>query len=51
LNYKEAENILDIYSLEEILELNDCTIEDVLCFLVDEEFIITLPDPNLLDLE
>ena len=31
--------ILDVYSLEEILELNDLTTEDALEFMVEEEFV------------
>jgi hypothetical protein len=50
LNIREIENILDTYSLEEILELNDLTEVDVLYFLVDEEFLI-LPEPRPVDLE
>lgn len=34
--------ILDVYSLEDILELNDLTTEDCLSFLVENEF-VTLP--------
>ena len=35
--------ILDAYSLEEILELNDLTTEDCLEFLVEEGF-VSLPE-------
>jgi len=40
MNYAK---ILETYSLEEILELNDLTSEDALEFLIDEKF-MTLPD-------
>lgn len=46
----EIENILQAYTLEEILELNELTEEDVLLILVEQN-IITLPDPKPLDLE
>jgi len=49
LNYKTIENILEIYSLEEILELNDYTLEDALYYLVENEF-VTLPTPEPVDL-
>lgn len=39
LNYSA---ILDVYSLEDILDLNDLTTEDCLSFLVENEF-VTLP--------
>jgi hypothetical protein len=39
----EIENVLDTYTLEDILELNDLTEVDVLYFLVEEEF-VDLPD-------
>ena len=42
--------ILDVYSLEQILELNDMTTEDCLEFLVEEEF-IRLPDIKPLEFE
>lgn len=35
-------SILDVYSLEDILELNDLTTEDCLSFLVENDF-VTLP--------
>ena len=31
--------ILDVYSIEELLELNDLTTEDLLIYLVKERFI------------
>ncbi len=43
-------NILETYSLEEILELNDKTTEDCLEFLVEEEF-VKLPSIKPLDFE
>lgn len=36
-------SILDCYSLEEILELNDITLEEALTFLHEEKF-IKLPE-------
>lgn len=49
MNYEEAEHILDTYTLEEILELNELTLVDALLFLVKEEF-IELPEPLPVDL-
>lgn len=46
---RECENILQSYSLEEILELNDLTEDEVLYFLVEQEF-IKLPNPLPVDL-
>lgn len=46
----EIEAVLQTYTLEEILELNELTDEDVLLILVEQN-IITLPDPKPLDLE
>ncbi len=43
-------NILETYTLEEILELNDKTTEDCLEFLVEEGF-IKLPSIKPLDFE
>lgn len=42
------EALLQIYSIEEILELGDLTDEDVLEFLYEEGFLI-LPDIGVLD--
>jgi len=42
--------ILDVYSLEEILEQNDLTTEDALEFMVEEEF-IKLPTVTPLEFE
>jgi len=42
--------ILDVYSLEEILEQNDLTTEDALEFMVEEEF-VKLPDITPLEFE
>ena len=42
--------ILDCYSLEEILELNDITLEECLIFLVQEKY-IELPEIQPLDLD
>ena len=35
----EAEHLLDTYTLEEILELNDLTEADALLYLIQTEFI------------
>jgi len=40
----EAENILETYTFEEILDHNDLTEADVLCFLIEEE-LAELPEP------
>lgn len=42
--------VLETYSLEEILELNDLTLEDCLEFLVEEGY-VELPDIKPLDFE
>lgn len=42
--------ILETYSLEEILELNDLTAEDCLEYLVEEGF-VTLPEIHPLDFD
>lgn len=48
MRIREAENILEIYTLEEILDQNGLTDADVLVFLVNEEF-VELPEPQPLD--
>lgn len=48
LNY--IGKVLQTYSFEEILELNELTEEDVLLFLVEEEF-LQLPNPKPVDLD
>lgn len=45
MNIEKIEDILQAYSLEEILELNDLSAADVLYFLVEEEF-LELPNPE-----
>ena len=47
---EEAEHLLEIYTLEEILDHNDLTEADALLFLLDEEF-LELPEPKPLDFE
>jgi hypothetical protein len=47
---KELNNLLDVYTLTEIFEMNDLTEADVLRYLEEQEFII-LPDPEPLDFE
>jgi len=42
--------VLETYSLEEILELNDLTAEDCLEFLVEEDF-VSLPEIKPLEFE
>jgi hypothetical protein len=42
-NVTELTDILETYTIEEILELNDLTTEDLLEFLVEEDY-ITLPE-------
>lgn len=49
-NYEEAEHLLETYSFEELLELNELTEADVLRFLLDEEF-IEAPEIKPLDFE
>lgn len=44
------EKYLETYSLEEILEMNELTEEDVLLYLVEQEF-LTLPNPKPVDLD
>jgi hypothetical protein len=50
VNYNHIEKILQIYTLEEVLELNDLTPEDALLFMSEQEF-IKLPNPEPLDFE
>jgi len=44
------EAVLDLYSLEEILEINDVTPEEALEYLVQSRF-IKLPEPQELEFE
>lgn len=44
----EVSTALEVYSLEEILELNDITAEEVLIYLVEER-VIKLPDIHALE--
>lgn len=46
----KVESILETYSLDEILEINEVTQEDTLLFLVEQEF-VKLPNPEPLDFE
>lgn len=46
----DVESVLQTYSLEEIFELNDLTEEEVLTFLLQQEF-IELPDFLPIDLD
>lgn len=42
--------VLEVYTLEEILELNDLTTEECLEFLVEEDF-LSLPEVLPVDLD
>lgn len=46
--YREIEKILQTYTFQEVLEINELTEEDVLLFLVEEEF-LELPEPKPID--
>ena len=48
MNVEKIESILEVYTLEDILELNDLTIADAL-LLLHQESLIILPDPKPLD--
>jgi hypothetical protein len=48
VNIQKIESILEVYTIEDILELNDLTVADAL-LLLHEENIIVLPDPKPLD--
>jgi hypothetical protein len=50
VNFKEVESILTVYTLEDILVYNELTEEDVLYFLIEEEF-LELPEIKPIDLE
>lgn len=43
MKYKEAEVLLQTYDFEELLEINETTTEEVLCFLVNQKF-LELPE-------
>lgn len=43
MRHSEATVLLDTYNLEELFELNELTTEEVLCFLVEQEY-LTLPE-------
>lgn len=45
IDFSHIENILQTYTFEEILQLNELTEEEVLYFLVEQEF-VTLPNPK-----
>lgn len=49
MDYREVENILSTYTLDEILELNDCTEVDILYFLLEKEF-LQMPNPKPVDI-
>ncbi len=48
IDFRKAENILSTYSLEEILDWNELSEADILCFLLDEEY-LEIPDPKPVD--
>lgn len=48
VDLSDIENILEVYSLTEIVEQNDLSEADVLLFLVEQDY-LTLPDPRALD--
>lgn len=50
ITLEEAEHLLETYSLEEILDLNDVTEADALAFLLEEEF-LEPPEVRPLDFE
>ena len=39
MTYTEVESILQTYTLEEIFELNNLTEEEILYFLIEQEFV------------
>ena len=48
ISYKEIEKVLQTYTLEEILEHNEITEEELLYILI-EEHILELPAPKPID--
>lgn len=48
-DYTEVEHLLGTYTLDEILELNEITEEELLYFLLEEKF-VDIPDPRPIDL-
>jgi hypothetical protein len=50
VNEHEIEGVLDCYTLEEILEYNDLSLQDALLFLVEQEF-LELPKYRPLEFE
>jgi hypothetical protein len=46
--YRQIETILQTYDLQEIFDENGLSDEDVLYFLVEQEF-LELPDPKPID--
>lgn len=45
----EYQRVLEVYSFEEVLELNDVTLEDCLQFITESMFITKLPPSRILD--
>lgn len=39
MNYEDAEHILETYSIQELLEINELTEVDLLIYIVEQEFI------------
>lgn len=46
----DVEKILETYALEQIFEMNDLTEEEVLMYLVEQDF-VSLPEIKPVDLE
>jgi hypothetical protein len=49
LEFSEVEKLLQTYTLEEILEINEITEEEVLYFLLQHKF-LKVPNPEPIDL-
>lgn len=50
INQDTIDKYLETYTLEEILELNELTENEVLLYLVEQEF-VQLPNPKPCDLD
>lgn len=44
MNIEEFESILETYTMDEILEMNDLSLADALEFLYENKFVTELPD-------
>jgi hypothetical protein len=49
LDFSEVEKLLQTYTLEEILEINEITEEEALYFLLKEKF-LKVPNPEPIDI-